>query len=190
MPNKMIKNRNRSRNNVMVLRREPKSFAGTSGSAPTTGGTIIHLSAIAQGDGIGGRSGDKIFIERVEFGVNVLATATNNTRYIMFQDMFNIGTAPAVADLFTSAGVAGLFSSLNVTQQKRFRILMDKTLSFSVNGDLAKTYFHKRNVNRPCYFTGSADTTYSSGSIWLCYITDAATSAANDIRTKVVYSDY
>jgi len=193
MTNKMRKSKRSKqpkRYNVVLLRREPKSLAGSSNTVATTSGVITHISAIAQGDGIGDRSGDKIFIEHVEFGVNMLATATNNTRFVLLQDKFNLGTAPAVSDIFTSAGVAALFNSLYVTQQKRFKILMDKTLSFSSAGELARTFKYTAKVGSPCYYTGSASTTQGSGSIWLLHISDVATAATLDIRTKVVYSDY
>jgi len=172
-----------------MLRREPKAAVIPYSTAPTTTGAVVHVSAIAQGDGLGDRSGDQVYVERIHFAVNVLATASQNIRYILFRDKFNQGTTPAVTDVLTTASVASPFSSLAQIQQKRFQILLDKVMSFSVAGSLAGYARCTLNVNQPTYFTGSATTTKAAGSIYLLVISDVA-SGAHDVEMQLVYSDY
>jgi hypothetical protein len=173
-----------------VYRREPKSAVVPYNTAPTVAGAVAHITVIAQGDGLADRSGDKIFIERVNLMVNSLASASNNTRYIVFRDKFNLGTTPGVTDVLASAVVASPYSSLNVVQQKRFRILCDFVISGSVNGRTATTVRKTMLVNQPTFFTGAASTTKASGSLYLLVVTDAATSSNHDVEMQLVYSDF
>lgn len=178
------------RTTAFALRREPKSAVVAYATAPALAGAVTHISVIAQGDGLSDRSGDKIFIEKVNLMVNSLSTASNNTRYVLVRDNFNLGTTPAYTDVFTSAFVASPYSSLNVVQQKRFRVLCDFVISGSVAGNSATTVRRTINVNQPCFFSGAASTTKAVGSLYLCVITDVATSVAHDVEMQVIYSDY
>jgi len=175
---------------VLTLRREPKSAVVPYNTAPTVAGAVAHISVIAQGDGLADRSGDKIFIERVNLMVNSLSAASNNTRYVLVRDNFNLGTTPSYTDVFTTAVVSSPYSSINVVQQKRFRVLCDFIISGSVNGRVATTVRRTINVNQPCYFSGAASTTKAAGSLYLCVVTDTATSSAHDVEMQIVYSDY
>jgi DNA polymerase III psi subunit len=190
-----MKNNNRSRKGRrsqggFMHRREPKEFVGNVGGGPATAGAISHVSAIAQGDGLGDRSGDKIFIERIKFSVNFLASATSNARIILFVDKHNTNTAPVVTDVLTSATVSALYNPLTITQQKRFRILMDKYFNFSLNGTLAATCQKNIKVNSPAYYGGAAATTFAAGTVWMLTIADVASASAYDIKTGVIYSDF
>jgi len=173
-----------------MMRREPKCAVVPYNTAPTVAGAVTHITVIAQGDGLADRSGDKIFIEKVNLMVNSLASATNNTRYVLVRDKFNLGTTPGYTDIFSTAVVASPYSSLNVVQQKRFRVLCDFIISGSVAGKAATTVRKTINVNQPCFFTGAASTTKASGSLYLCVVTDAATSSNHDVEMQIVYSDY
>jgi hypothetical protein len=173
-----------------VYRREPKSAVVPYNTAPATAGAVAHITVIAQGDGLADRSGDKIFVERVNLMVNSISSASNNTRYVVFRDKFNLGTTPGVTDLLATAVVASPLSSLNVVQQKRFRILCDFVISGSVNGKTASTVRKTMIVNQPTYFTGAASTTKASGSLYLLVISDVAASSTHDVEMQIVYSDY
>lgn len=180
----------RGRTAYITLRREPKSVVVPYTTQPTTAGTVAHVTVIAQGDGLADRSGDKIFIEKVNLMVNSLSTISNNTRYVLVRDAFNLGTTPAYSDIFVTAVVASPFSSLNVVQQKRFRVLCDFVISGSTSGTAATTIRRSINVNQPCYFTSSATTAKAAGSLYLCVVTDAATSSNHDVEMQIIYSDY
>jgi hypothetical protein len=173
-----------------MLRREPKSAVVPYNTAPTVAGAVAHITVIAQGDGLADRSGDKIFIERVNLAVNSISSATNNTRYVVVRDNFNLGTTPAYTDVFSTAVVSSPFSSLNVVQQKRFRVLCDFVINGSVNGKAASFVKRSFPVNAPCYFSGAASTTKSSGSLYLLVVTDTATSSVHDVEMQIVYSDF
>jgi len=175
---------------MLMALREPKSAVVPYNTVPTAAGAVAHISVIAQGDGLADRSGDKIFVERINLMVNSISSASNNTRYIVFRDKFNQGTTPGVTDLLTTAVVASPYSSLNVVQQKRFRILCDFIISGSTNGKAASVVRKNMVVNQPTYFTGAASTTKASGSLYLLVITDTATTSAHDVEMQIVYSDF
>ena len=118
------------------------------------------------------------------------ASASNNTRYVLVRDALNLGTTPSYTDVFTTAVVASPFSSLNVVQQKRFRVLCDFIISGSAAGVAASTVRRNIAVNQPCYFTGAASTTKAAGSLYLLVVTDAATSSNHDVEMQIIYSDY
>jgi hypothetical protein len=190
-----IGNRNRAgyagrTRSYLTTRREPKSAVVPYNTAPTTAGAVAHITVIAQGDGLADRSGDKIFIERVQLAVNSLSTVTNNTRYVLVRDNFNLGTTPGVTDVLATAVVAAPYSSLNVIQQKRFRILCDFVISGSANGKAASTVRRTIQVNQPCYFSGAASTTKAVGSLYLLVVTDAASSSNHDVEMQIIYSDF
>jgi len=170
-------------------RREVKSLVVPFNTAPTTAGAVAHLTVIAQGDGLADRIGDVVFIQRMNLIVNSLSTLSNNTRYVVVRDNFNLGTTPSYTDIFTTAVVASPYSSLAVVQQKRFRILCDFVISASLNGNAANVVRKSFPVNQPCYFTGAASTTKAAGSLYLCVITDVATSATHDVEMQILYSD-
>ena len=174
----------------VVSRREPKSCVVPFNTVPTVAGAVTHLTVIAQGDGLADRSGDKIFIERVNLMVNSISSGSHNTRYIVFRDNFNLGTTPGVTDLLVTAVVAAPYSSLNVVQQKRFRVLTDFVISGASAWRPATVIRKQMVVNQPCYFTGSASTTKSSGSLYLLVITDNATTSVHDVEMQIIYSDF
>jgi len=178
------------RNAALLFRREPKSAVVPYNTVPTTAGVVTHITVIAQGDGLADRSGDKIFIERVNLAVNSISSASNNTRYVVVRDNFNLGTTPSYTDVFATAVVASPYSSLNVVQQKRFRILCDFVINGSTNGKAASFVRKTMIVNQPCFFTGAASTTKAAGSLYLLVVTDNATTSAHDVEMQIIYSDY
>lgn len=175
----------------LLSRREPLAAVLNYTTGPTTAGALVTLTQVAQGTGLNTRSGDKIFVECVNVSCTILATATSNWRYIVVRDRFNTGSAPSVIDIITNAAVSAPLSSINVVQQKRFTILLDKTLSFSTAGQLSHTFRHKLSVNQPTYYTGStALANPSSGQIYLLLISDVATPGTHDFNAQLVYSDF
>lgn len=175
----------------MLARREPLGVVIGYGTAPTTAGVVVNLTQIAQGDALNTRSGDKVWVEQVRLRCNILATATSNWRYIVFRDRFGIGTTPAVTDVLTAANVAAHHSTINVIQQKRFTILLDKTISFSAAGKLSDVWRKNITVNQPTYYDGaSATTNKASGQIYLLLIADVATPGNHDFESQIIYSDF
>lgn len=190
MRNKSSNKRPRSSSLYVLQKREPKSQVINYGTAPGVVGALTHVTAIAQGDGLADRSGDKINVEKVVFRVNIISTATNNTRYILFRDKMNFNITPTRADVLASASVSSALSSLNFIQQGRYKILMDKTVSSSVNGDLAHYICYTSKVNAPCFYYGAAANQFANGSIWLLVISDAAAASGHDVNIQTIYSDF
>jgi hypothetical protein len=168
---------------------EHKVVTSTTSTVPTVAGYVVNTTVIAQGDDLADRSGRKVFIEKLHLRLNQLATATNNTRFMLVRDRFNLGTIPGVTDILSSASVGAPYHQDNVVLQKRFKILMDVTKSYSTNGQLAGIVDRSRTVNLPVFFSGAASTDEGSGLILLLVITDVATSSAIDLKVQTLFMD-
>lgn len=95
----------------------------------TSAGSVIHLSAIAQGSNLSNRIGDSINVTRLDFGLEISKSTdapgpitAGTVRFAIVQDKQQVpDTAPAAADIFTNANP--LLDFPNTAQQDRFRVL-------------------------------------------------------------------
>ncbi len=175
----------------IISQREPFGVVITYNTVPTLVGAIANLTQIAQGDGLNTRSGDKVLIDKIHVRCNILATATSNWRYVVFRDRYNTGTTPTVGDVLAGPTVASPYSTINVIQQKRFTILMDKVMSFSSAGSLSGTFKRCINVNQPTYYSGSSATAnQAAGQIYVLVISDVATAGAHAFEAQTIYNDF
>ncbi len=175
----------------IISQREPYGVVVAYSTVPTTSGAIANLTQIPQGDSLNTRAGDKVLVEKINVRCNILATATSNWRYIVFRDRFNTGTTPVVGDVLANPTVASPYSTINVIQQKRFTILMDKVMSFSSAGSLSGTFKRILNVNQPTYYSGSSATVnQAAGQIYLLVVSDVATAGAHAFEAQTIYHDF
>jgi hypothetical protein len=174
---------------MIESRAELKRIVGTTTAAGTTAGAIIYKSAIAQGDGYTDRTGDKIRVHSIEWTAAYVDTANNLFRVLLVEDTSNIGAAPAVTDILSSASV---FAHMNPIYeiQHRFRVLLDVILPTSATGEqypvrrgLIKTTF-------PNYFNGTANDAASGGKngLYAVVIANAATGTYN-FSTSIRFTD-
>lgn len=175
--------------NRLLAAVEHKVITSNTGTVPTTAGYVVNTTVVGEGDDLADRSGRKIYIESLHMRLNQLATATNNTRFILVRDKFNLGAVPAVLDIITSASVGAPYHQDNVITQKRFKVLLDVTKSYSLNGTLAGVVDRRVKVNLPAFWSGAASTDEGSGLIWLLVITDVATSSGIDLKVQTVFTD-
>ncbi len=129
---------------------ELKSFnIAQLGINPTIAGAIFNISrAIVLGDGSNQRDGAQINVQSVHFRANTRTTLTSSVRYILFTDRQNVGVDPLPGEVLASATFNSNYNNIVLNEQKRFHIIMDKTIDLSTNG-LMNTTFQSTHRNLP-----------------------------------------
>lgn len=161
---------------MIQARLETKRIVQTSAGTGSTSGAIIYYSAIAQGDALNQRSGDKVLIKELNWTFAYSDSVTGTSRMMLVQDLLNVGAAPAVTDILSSATVQAHLSPANHLQN-RFKVLVDETFETSVAGI---QYINKRGsvkVKHPVYYngTGTASTDGGRGSLYFLIVNGQAT---------------
>lgn len=154
-------------------------------------GTITLLSGIAEGAGSADRIGVQIAPVKVTLRDGVIwPTVQTWYRAIVFQDMFTIGVAPAVADVLAATFWNGSFNHLNETN-KRFRIIADYTLQgVPATNNAIQTRITKRFRLAPIKYIGAtnAQASCSAGTLYILRITGAgATQPTSDLRLELQF---
>ncbi len=155
-----------------------KNLVGDPSSTPQ----IINFTAIAQGDDIADRQGNKIRMKylSVKGVVKLNASATrSNYRCLIVRDNNGSTTIPSVTDLFADAS-----SFINLKHKKgdpqsnsRFSILWDKCVYLDrISRDSAILDF-SMSLDHHCFFSGTSATDEGKGAI---YIFQSSTEATND----------
>lgn len=130
-----------------LLNVEFKHFDTAQSLSPGTVGTVYHLTAIAQGDGVQNRDGNQCKVVSVQARWQMLqnssATVPNIVRMIWFMDTEQDATAPTGAELLETADTLGLF---NYENRKRFVILRDMTISLGDQTVKDGQYYRKLNM--------------------------------------------
>jgi hypothetical protein len=172
---------------------EPKVYSSQfSGANTTTTGFTFNLTnGIVQGDDVNMRSGTKIEVRAIRLalrGVSVAADAT--IRFVLYSDMFNIGTFPTTSQVLPTSGIMSHYSDVREIQQHRFRILHDETMDLSRNGPSVKTTVTNISRKFPIYYNGTTTGAASEGkgAISLLVIASTATEVY-DYDFQVVYND-
>jgi hypothetical protein len=174
---------------MIESRAELKRVVGTTSATGSTGGVLIYKSAIAQDDTYQGRTGDRIRVHSIEWTAAYTDTANNLARFLLVEDTSNVGAAPVVTDVLSSATV---FAHMNPIYeiQHRFRVLLDVVLATSAAG---QQYVIQRGILRskfPVYFNGTDATTTSGGknAVYALVIANASTGTYN-FTTSIRYTD-
>lgn len=120
-------------------------IAATYGSAA---GGFTNVTQVAQGDGAGGRTGNRITIRSIGFRMFVaqadpgaVATAIPNcvVRLMLVQDTRpNSGGTPIITDILAASagGYAENWKQVNTANGNRFRVLWDKYFPLETRGNL------------------------------------------------------
>lgn len=146
--------------------------------SPTFNGSITCLSAIAQGDDVGGRTGNSILAKSlfVNFSIGINASATQTmVRCLIFIDMLNTGTATTATELLTSAYVGNGYAPLaplNVDFTTRYRVLVDKKYTLSNQGTKMLAVKVYKKLHKHVKYTGSASTDVYKNNIYMLLISD------------------
>lgn len=136
--------------NVLTRGVEMKYFDGVQDLTIGTGGSIVHLTGVAQNDLVDGRTGNKITVKSilirwsVDNSPNALSTSF---RWILFQDRQQItDTAPTLANLLQ---IVDVLSPQNRPRLGRFRIIRDILVDTSSVGRTIRSFkfFIKMDTN-------------------------------------------
>jgi len=95
-------------------------------------GSLVHLTPIPQGTGDQERIGRNVRIKSVQVRVNMIAPSTSanapsQIRYMVVYDRQSNGTSPTPNDVLGDGSAAQFLDYMNLSNQERFIILIDKT---------------------------------------------------------------
>lgn len=156
---------------------EKKFFDVHNDTSPSSAGTVISLSNIAQGNDYNNRDGNSILCQSLFFQARVTmnnSASSSFVRIILLVDNDQRGVDPTVAELLETGVVE---SPLTHDVGRRFNILMDKVVNISGTGDQNK--FVKRYINYNQHIkykdTAGADASAYEGNLFLFMISNEGT---------------
>jgi hypothetical protein len=163
---------------AFAARVEHKRYSlATANTTTTTGGLVVPLTqALLVGDTISSRTGDVVNPEYLDLLLNITNGGSAlgrpiTVRAVVFQDTLNVGVAPTPGDVLDGATFGSSYSLLT-NQQKRFRILHDKSHVYVVGG-MQGTMEHLRfKLKGKIYYNGDTNVVASNGknSLWILVI--------------------
>lgn len=174
-------------------------YIGTDNAISLTSDSIVHLTPIAQGDGVSDRSGNRVSLQSIHIrgilqGGAVGGTATQPQPIrlmLVLAKSWDSTSNIAVSDLLDSSS----YESFRDLEQdtKNFKVLMDK--SYIVYGTYNNPSFAKlvninRKVNIPCEFDGGATNQMKRNQLFLVAIADntGATGTFN-YQSRIRFTD-
>ena len=138
---------------------------------PSSSGAVVNLTAIAQGDNIDNRQGDKLRLKYISVRGTIFmhASATQSrVRMLILRDNNGSTTQPAITDLFSTVTVFGQNKNKLGDPQRnsRFSVLFDKMLM--VDTDRPQYSFNwSSQLDHHVFFTGVATTDEGKGHLYL-----------------------
>lgn len=175
---------------AMRMGKEVKQWTSNSSGTLSTTFAIECLSAIARGDAEGERLGNRINAHVLSLYITFFANNTddagNAIRYVIFQDLHNMGTDPVSTDLFDSDNIRSPFVNAN---RPRFRILKDKVCSVDQKGP--RTYFTKEicKVRSKIFYDGSLASNRNAGQLYIALAYGETNAPTYQYRFGLSYSD-
>ncbi len=149
---------------------------------PNTTGATKNMTAIAQGDDIANRQGDKIRLKYLSLSGTIklhASATTSQVRLVLVRDNNGSTTQPAISDIWVSA--AFFLDNKHKTGapqvNSRFTILYDKFFLINSVGNNQVAFNWSSSLDHHCYFTGTQGTDEGKGHIY-CMI--ASNEATND----------
>jgi hypothetical protein len=174
---------------MIESRAEMKRQVSTTSGTGAAAGALIYKTPISQGDTYQQRTGDKIRVHVIEWTAAFVDTTNNLFRVLLIEDTSNIGAAPLVTDILSSANI---FAHMNPIYelQHRFRVLLDVVLKTSAAGE---QYPIRRGVikpKHPVYFNNTDDTPASGGKNAIYAVVIAKNSTGTyDFTTNIRFTD-
>ncbi len=147
---------------------------------PNSTGSVTNLSAIAQGNDIANRQGNKIRAKYLSVAGNVSmhASATESQlRLMIVRDNLGTTAQPAIADLFTDVGVfrSGRNKLGDPQSNSRFSILWDKYILLDAINNTQVKINWSSSLDHHIYYDASAATDEGKGNVYLFLASDQAT---------------
>jgi len=162
-------------------------------------GSVVCLSLMATGDGVGARTGNSIRTQSIDFSSVITAGTTNiqNSMYrvIIFIDKENDGAAPNVNDVLIGQQPHYLYNPLTVP--KRFQIIKDwlglLQPKYSTNVDYKLLNF-STDLTGHCLYdaTSSSQSSTREGAIFMLTLSDRTAGSDAPImnyKYRLVYTD-
>jgi len=146
---------------------------------------------MAQGDGVSDRTGMIITPVSLDIMLETYVGAyTDALRCIIFVDTKYDGTPPAASAVLSTDFIGANYNFLNVIQEKRYRILYDKTVGLNGNGK-AFEINHAVIKNIPkIHYDGTSNTDASIAKNALCsLVIGYSTHVGYALDTQLRYID-
>ncbi len=158
---------------------EYKTLSTAFTADPNNAGAVVNLTAIAQGDGVGARSGNKCRVKYISVKGTVFlhASATQSrVRMMIVRDNNGSTTQPAITDLFADATTfAQNKNKLGDPQSNsRFSVLFDKMLMIDTRRP-QYSYAWSQALDHHVFFSGSGATDEGKGHLYLFIASNEAT---------------
>jgi len=141
-------------------------------------GAVVNLSAIAEGDDNGGRTGRSILAKSLHLRYNVFGNTLNSVnavRIILFFDSMSLGTIPAGSDILQSTGTSAcIISPLLLTNavSGRFKVVYDKVHTFTTTGQMSQQVHKYFKFHRHIKYTGTTATDEGKNQLYLAMFSD------------------
>nr|WAE43198.1 MAG: capsid protein [Cressdnaviricota sp.] len=167
-------------------------FAAAGGSVSTTA-SIIHITAIAQGDGVAARTGNSIMLKYISFKGRFVSSAASTAsilRVMMFIDKQQVSdTSPSVSDVLEAT--TDPQSHLSVANTGRIQVLFDKTYQFD---NLSRRAFfvklQKGMKQHHVRYNGTTTSDVQKGGVYLLFLSSEGVNTVSvDYRCRVAYHD-
>lgn len=181
-----------------IINSEKKAFdVINSGTSIDYNGTVVNLSAIAQGDNYNDRTGNSILAKSLQFRYTFTADATVSTtsvRVIIFQDTMSLGTVPAPGDVLTTVGASHTICSCYsriFSLQHRFKILYDKVQGLSNTSAQLFNASEYLPLNDHIKYTGTAGTDEARNQLYVLFLSQRVTSNLPIVQyhSRLLYYD-
>lgn len=151
------------------------SLDATSTGTVSNIGSMTHITAIAQGDGVNGRTGNSILAKSVYIKMQLTkdSAATNTrVRLVLVRDNQQISdTAPSIANIY---GSASTIAPIQSGAFGRFTILYDKTFNLTADNPQVNTRVFQK-LNHHVRYNGTADTDQQKNAIYWIQMSNEAT---------------
>lgn len=160
----------------------------------SSAGTLTRLTNVAQGDTQSTRTGNSLFIRtlytRGRIAMNT-AVAEATVRLILLIDKSETTAAPAVGDILQTIGTGSApFSSLEITNMGRFKILKSKMFTLNNTGANSLPYKFFIRLRHHTRYNGPLSTDFGRGQIYLLAISDQGVSLPSvSIYNRASYYD-
>ncbi len=147
---------------------------------PSSTGSVTNLTAIAQGDDIDERDGNKIRVKYIKFSGSVTLNASasdSRVRIVVIRDNNGSTTQPAITDLYTTAsGYANNQMKVSTPQNNsRFTVLYDRLLIMDAGHGLTQQFKWSSSLDHHVFYTGTAATDEGKGNLYLFLASNEAT---------------
>lgn len=172
-----------------IINAEQKYIDYSASTTVNNAGGVVFITGITQGTAATERTGVSIkaVSHLMRFDVQLNPNATSSMfRILVFIDDSCNGANPAVTDVLNAASY---LSPLNINNGKRFRVVWDKLVRLSTNGNaiVGKKVFKKLNHHIRYNGTGSTVTSAKEGNMFCLVISDETTDVPTwnvNVRTR------